>query len=120
MRLLRYVAAVTLMLLSGWLLLGYYGLRTIAEDRAHGWEIYGLPSHPMMHMAASLTFGVALLFLAAWLMPQLQMDEVAKKTPPGSLLRSYAFRLAISFALALLAAVTLAILEMVLMDSGVI
>src|SRR2546425_5474382 len=94
MRLLRYVAAVTATLLSGWLLLGYYGLRTTAEDRAHGWDIYELPSQSVMYMAASLTFGLALPFLAAWLMPQPQLDEVAKKTPPGSLLRSYTFRLA--------------------------
>ncbi len=120
MRLLRWVAVVTVMLLSGWLLLGYYGLRTTAEDLAHGWEIYELPSHPVMHMAASLALGLALPFFAAWLIPLTKMNEVAKKTPPGSLLRSYPFRLAVSFALALLAAVTLAILELVLMDAGVI
>ena len=107
-------------LLSAWLLLGYYGLRTTAEDRAHGWEIYELPSHPLVHMAASLSFGLALPFLAAWLMPALQMDEVARKTATGVFLRSYTFRLIVSFVCALLAVVMLAVLTMVLMDSGVI
>lgn len=120
MRLLRYVGAATAILLSAWLLLGYEGLRTTVQDRAQGWEIYELPPHPILRMVASLTFGLALPFLSAWLMPPTQTREVIKKTLPVLLWRSYSFRLAFSYACALLAALMLVFLTMALLDAGVI
>ena len=113
MRVLRYVTAAVAIFLSAWLLLGYNGLKTTAEDRALGWDIYPLPSHPVMFMAAYLAGGLALPFLSAWL---LRPEGVAERV---RLWRSYSFRLILSFACVALTAFALAFLTMALLDSGV-
>jgi hypothetical protein len=114
---LRYVRAVIAILISGWLLLGYYGLKTTAEDRAHGWQIYQLPSHPVRLMTVYLAVGLALPFLSASLMRPQQTEGVAES---GVLWHRYSFRLILSFGCAVLTALILAFLTMALMDAGVI
>jgi hypothetical protein len=111
------VAAVIAMLLSGWTLLAYYGLRTTAQDRARGWEIYQLPSHPTLLMVAYLILGAALPFLSAWLMSPGQIDGTGEKAPTGVLWRSYLFRLGLSIVGCLLAALLIAFLTMAYSDS---
>jgi len=116
LHILKYVAATIVIFVSGWMMLGYYGLKTTAEGRARGWDIYQLPSHPEMFMAAYLAVGLALPFLSAWLLRPLQIGERERT----GLWHRYAFRLLLSFVGATLAAFMLAFLEMALMDAGVI
>lgn len=117
MRALRYVSAVIAMLLSGWTLLTYHGLRTTAQDRARGWEIYPLPSHPRPIMMAYLILSAALPFLSAWLMRPHQVSATGEGPLTGVLWQSYLFRLAFSIACGLLAAVVIAFLTMAYLDS---
>jgi hypothetical protein len=117
---LRYLGAATALLISAWLLLGYEGLKTTAQDRSRGWNIYELPSHPTLNMVAYLAFGVALPFFSAWLMRPAGTYDDAGKTSTYTLWRSFSFRLVLSFGFALLTAFILAFLEMALLDAGVI
>jgi hypothetical protein len=117
MRTLKHVTAVIAMLLSGWSLLAYHGLRTTAQDRARGWAIYELPSHPTLLMVGYLALGAALPFLSAWLMSPRQIDGTGKKTLTGVLWRNYLFRLVFSILCGLLAAVVIAFLTMAYLDS---
>jgi hypothetical protein len=117
MRALRYVSAVIAMLLSGWTLLAYHGLRTTAQDRARGWAIYPLPSHPRPITLAYLTLGAALPFLSAWLMRPHQVTATGERPLIGVLWQSYLFRLGFSIAGSLLAAAVIAFLTMAYLDS---
>jgi hypothetical protein len=117
MRPLRYMAAAIAILLSGWSILAYHGLRTTAQDRARGWEIYQLPSHPTLLMAAYLALGAALPFLSAWLMRPHQISTTGERPLTGVLWQSYLFRLGFSIACGLLAAVVIAFLTMAYLDS---
>ena len=117
---LRYLGAATALLISAWLLLSYEGLKTTAQDRARGWNIYESPSHPTLYMVAYLAFGLALPFFSAWLMRPADTGDDAEKTSTCTLWRSYSFRLVLSFAFALVAVFILAFLEMALLDAGVI
>jgi hypothetical protein len=119
-RLARYLGAVTTLPLSGWLLLGYYGLKTTAQDRAQAWNIDELPSHPQARMFLYLAGGLALPFLAAWLSYPRPMATVDNETLANQLWRSFAFRLCLSFVCSLLFAFLLAFLVMALLDAGVI
>jgi hypothetical protein len=117
---LKYLGAATVLLISAWFLLGYEGLETTAEDRARGWHIYELPSHPIVHMVVYLALGLALPFLAAWLMRPSETWSDAGKTAPPTHWRSYLFRLGFSFAVVFVTTYILAFLEMALLDAGVI
>jgi hypothetical protein len=117
MRTLRYVAAVIAILLSGWTLLAYHGLRTTAQDRARGWEIYQLPSHLTLVMVAYLMLGATLPFISAWLMRPHQNSATGERPLTGVLWQSYLFRLGFSLACGLLTAVVMAFLTMAYLDS---
>ena len=117
---LRYLGAATALLISAWLLLSYEGLITTAQDRARGWNIYELPSHPTLHTVAYLAFGLALPFFSAWLVCPADTYDDAEKTSTYTLWRSYSFRLVLSFAFAVVTAFVLAFLGLALLDAGVI
>jgi hypothetical protein len=120
MRVLKYIAALGAILASGWLLLGYYGLSTTAKDRASGWQIYELPSHPVARMAIFLILGLTLPFLSAWLMKPSQAAKSAQGAPKVTPWGSYSLRLVISFVGAILCAFIIAFILMALLDSGAI
>lgn len=117
MRALRYVAAITTVLLSGWTLLAYHGLRTAEQDRARGWEIYQLPLHPRLFMTAFLILSAILPFLSAWLIRPHQISETEDRHLTGVLWQSYLFRLGFSTACGLLTAVAIGSLAMAYLDS---
>jgi len=117
MRTFRYVAAAITILLSGWTLLAYHGLRTTARDRARGWAIYQLPSHPTRFMTAFLIIGAMLPFLSAWLLRPHQSSATEERHSTGVLWQSYLFRLVFSIACGLLAAGAIAFLTMAYLDS---
>src|SRR6266480_3549548 len=98
MRVLKYIGAVMAILASGWLLLGYYGLSTTAQDRSNGWQIYELPSHPFTRMLIFLILGLALPFLSAWLTAPSQTANLSEGPPKAALRPNYVVRLIISFA----------------------
>ena len=50
MRALRTVAVALAIVSSGWLLMAANGLRVIAQDHVAGWQIYDLPSYPVVRM----------------------------------------------------------------------
>jgi RHS repeat-associated protein len=114
---LRYVATVMAMLLSGWSLLAIHGLRTAAQDRVRGWEIYKLPSHPTLLMMVYISLGAALPFLSAWLMRPWQTDRIGEKGLAGLLWQNYLFRLGFSIVCGFLAALLLAFITMAFLDS---
>ena len=117
MRTLRYLAAMIAISLSGWLLLAYHGLRTTEQDRALGWKIYQLPSHPTLLMVTYLTLGAALPFLSAWLTGPLQNGVTGDNLLGGTLWRSYLLRLGLSIVCAGLAALIFAFVTMAFLDS---
>jgi|RhiMethySRZTD1v2_1073278.scaffolds.fasta_scaffold4350431_1 hypothetical protein len=114
MRALRIVAAALAIVSSGWLLMAANGLRIIARDHAAGWQIYDLPSHPVVRMVGYLTVGLALPFFAAWLMP---ISGIAGATA-RSYERRYLGRVFIAFVGAFLIACALAFIAMALLDAG--
>ena len=117
---LRYVSAMMTGCLSGWLLLVYRGLREEVDAKLVCWTCMGnLPSHLAMRMTAALLVGVTLPFLAAWLIPTRNTDQIGPQSCISTLLRTYPFRLIFSFACALLIALLLTAIAMVLLDSGV-
>ena len=120
MRFLKDLGAATVLLTSAWLLLAYEGVKTTAEDQVRGWHIYELPSHPVLHMVVYLGVGLALPFFAAWLMRQSDACDDARTTAPYLLWRRYFFRLGLSFAVVFVTAYILALIEMALLDAGVI
>jgi hypothetical protein len=119
-RFLRYLGAGMVLVTSEWLLLGYEGLKTTAADQVAGWQIYELPSHPMLRMVLCVAVGLALPFLAAWIMGPSDACTAAGESAPRMLWRSYSFRLGFSFAVVFVTACILAFLEMALLDAGVI
>jgi len=117
---LRYVSATMTGCLSGWLLLVYWGLREEVDAKLVCWTCMGnLPSHLAMRMTAALLVGVTLPFLAPWLIPTRNTDQIGPQSSISTLLRTYPFRLIFSFACALLTALLLTAIAMVLLDSGV-
>jgi hypothetical protein len=66
-----------------------------------------LPSHLVMRMTAALLAGLALPFLAAWLIPTRNGDKVGPQSSVSAFLRTYPFRLILSFACVLLVALPL-------------
>ena len=117
MRASRYVAAIITILLSGWTLLAYHGLGTAAQDRARGWEVYQLPSHPGLFMMAFLILSAALPFLSAWLMRPHQITATEEGHLTSVFWQSYLFRLGFSMACGLLTAVVIGFLTMAYLDS---
>ena len=116
---LRYVSAMMTGCLSGWLLLVYRGLREEVDAKLVCWTCMGnLPSHLAMRMSAALLVGVALPFLAAWLIPTRNCDQIGPQSSISALLRTYPFRLILSFVCALLAALLLTAIGMFILDSG--
>jgi hypothetical protein len=116
--LLRYTSASMTVFLSGWLLLVYWGLREEVEAKLVCWTCAGeLPSHPLMRMKTALIFAVALPFGAAWLIPT-RNSEIEPHSPAGKLVRTYPFRLILSFVCALLVALLLVGVAMLTLDSG--
>jgi hypothetical protein len=116
---LRYVSATMTVCLSGWLLLVYWGLREEVDAKLVCWTCMGsLPSHLVMRMTVALLVSVALPFLAAWLIPTRNSDEIGPHSPVGILLRTYPFRLILSFVCALLAALLLIAIAILTLDSG--
>src|SRR5436853_7930222 len=100
---LRYVSATMTVCLSGWLLLVYWGLREEVDAKLVCWTCMGnLPSHFVMRMTLALLVGVALPFLAAWLIPTRYSDEIGLHSSIGLLQQSYTFRLIFSFVSAFL------------------
>jgi hypothetical protein len=117
---LRYVSATMTVCLSGWLLLVYWSLREEVNAKLACWTCMGsLPSHLMTRMTVALLAGVALPFLAAWLIPTRNSNEIGPQSSISTFLWTYPFRLILSFVCALLAALLLAAIAMVLLDSGV-
>ena len=116
---LRYVSATMTVCLSGWLLLVYWGLREEVDAKLVCWTCMGnLPSHLVMRMTLALLVGVALPFLAAWLIPTRNCDQIGPQSSISALLRTYPFRLILSFVCALLAALLLTAIGMFILDSG--
>src|SRR5262249_10976054 len=72
-------------------LLAYHGLITTAQDRARGWEIYSLPTHPLRIMSAYLLLAAALPFLSAWLMRPQQAESTREEVWVHRLWRIYTF-----------------------------
>lgn len=105
------------MLLSGWSLLAYHGLRTTEQDRAIGWKVYQLPSHPTTHMVVYLALGAALPFLSAWLIGPHEIRATGTLPLTAVLRHSYLFRLGFSIACSLFGAVMIAFLTMGYLDS---
>lgn len=116
--LVRYIAAVIVMLVSGWMLLAYNGLRTTEQDRSRGWHIYQPSSHPGTRAVLYLILCVTLALVSAWLMRPQQSDQPAPGNIASALWRNYYFRLCFSLASAFLAAVILGFLSMALTDAG--
>jgi hypothetical protein len=115
---LKYVASVLAISVSGSSLLAYRGLRTAAQDRARGWEIYPPSSHQMLLMVLYLALAAALPFLSAWLMRPNEADPIGGKAGTGVLWRSYSFRLGLSIICSFLAAVLIGFVTMAVLDLG--
>jgi hypothetical protein len=115
----RYVAAVMTVCLSAWLLLLYWGLRQEVDAKLVCWTCMGnLPSHLVMRMTVALLVGGALPFLAAWLIPTRNCDQIGPLSSFSTLRRAYPFRLILSFVCALLSALLLTAIGMFILDSG--
>jgi len=114
-RFFGYTAAVISVLMSGWLLVYFWGLR---EEWMYGRGLSSqpLPSRPLVRMAVVLIFGLALPFIGAWLMPQRR--RAVMQTRIGSHSLNYAFRVILFFLGALLVAVFVVAVSMWLLDSG--
>jgi hypothetical protein len=117
MRPLKYLAAIISIVLSGWSLLAYHGLRTTEQDRALGWKVYELPSHLTLFMIMYLTLGVALPFLSAWLIGPLQNSVTADNVLGRAPWRSYLFRLGLSIVCAGIVALVFGFVTMAFLDS---
>ena len=68
LRALRYFAEALAIVISGWFLLGYYGLPTAYDTVAAGWFLYDLPQPPVMELVIDLGLALAFPFLSARLM----------------------------------------------------
>ena len=116
---LRYVSATMTVCLSGWLVLVYWGLREEVDAKLVCWTCMGnLPSHLVMRMTLALLVGVALPFLAAWLIPTRNTDQIGPQGSISTLLRTYPFRLILSFVCAFLVALLLTAIAILTLDSG--
>lgn len=117
-RSLRSAVFVISVLMSGWFLLYFWGLR---EEWIYGRGLSSqpLPPHAMVRMAAALIFGLALPFLAAWLIPSTTKDPTKPFYSLAGLLGSYPCRLIFSLLCALLVAIGFLAIGMILLDSGV-
>jgi hypothetical protein len=120
LRALRYFAAALAIVISGWFLLGYYGLPTAYDTVAAGRFLCDLPQRPVMELVIDLGLALAFPFLSAWRMKPVAAQNSFAEPGVQTLWQSYPVRLVLAFAAAFLAAYFFAFLEMARFDSGVI
>ena len=113
MRAVRLVVASFTVTIGAYLLLLAHGVSVAMQDRAQGWNITPLPDHPVAHMVVYASGGIALQFLAAWL---LMTATVEKGTWP--FWRRYAAMVGICILAGLVAAFVLLFLVQALLDAG--
>jgi hypothetical protein len=83
------------------------------RDRAQGWDITPLPAYPVAHIVAYASAGLALQFLAAWL---LMPATVPKATLP--FWRRYAATVGICMLAGLVAAFVFFFFVQAFLDAG--
>jgi hypothetical protein len=67
-RTIKFLFAIVTVLTGAFLLLSAHGVSVAIQEREQGWAITPLPTNPVAHMVAYATGGIALQFLAAWLL----------------------------------------------------
>lgn len=108
----RVVASFTV-IIGAYLLLLAHGVSVAMQERAQGWNITPLPAHPIAHIVVYASSGIALQFLAAWL---LMPATVEKATQP--FWRRYAATVGMCILAGLVAAFVLLFLVQALLDAG--
>jgi hypothetical protein len=68
MRAVKPLGATISVILGGYLLLMAHGVVGAIKERAQGWEITPLPSHPVPALVGCLIGGIGLQFVSAWLL----------------------------------------------------
>ena len=113
MRAVRLVVASATVIIGAYLLLLANGVSVAMQDRAQGWNVTPLPAYPMAHIVVYASSGIAVQFLAAWL---LMPATVEKARWP--FWRRYAATVAICMLAGLVAAFVLLLLVQALLDAG--
>ena len=113
MRAVRIVVASVAVILGAFVLLLANGIGIAIRERAQGWNITPLPDHPVAHIVAYASSGIALQFVAAWLLTPASLGK-------GTWLfwRRYAATVAICMIAGLVAAFLFFFLVQALLDAG--
>jgi len=114
-RVVRFLVAALAVLAGAFLLLLANGVSMAMRERTQGWEITPLPSQPVAHIVVYASSGIALQFLAAWL---LMPATVEKGT--SIFWRRYSATVGLCILAALFAAFVTVFIVMALLDSGTI
>lgn len=115
MRAVWPVVASFTVIIGAYLLLLANGVSVAMQERAQGWNITPLPAHPVAHIVVYASSGIALQFLAAWL---LMPATVQQGTWP--FWRRYAETVGICILAGFVAAFVLLFLVQALLDAGTI
>jgi hypothetical protein len=111
MRAVRLVVASFTVIIGAYLLLLANGVSVAMQERAQGWNITPLPAHPVAHIVVYASSGIALQFLAAWLLTPATVEK-------STFWRRYTATVGICILAGLVAAFVLLFLIQSLLDAG--